>query len=114
MKNAFKKWFTYLIALGLCGIASAASLIPYFTINDLKSWPAAYISYSYLLSGVVIVGVGFIVQDIFRALKRKETKNWEGPLEEKHINKAWLIFGPCLLSGLTCILLGLILYPFIR
>lgn len=114
MKNSFLKWYTYLIAIGLIGIAVIAALVPYFCINDLKVWPKVYISYVFLLSGVVIAGVGFIIQDVFRAFRRKATKNWDYPLEKVDINKAWLIFGPCLLSGITCVVFGLISFLFFK
>lgn len=114
MKNAFKKWFSYLITFGLGAIASAASLIPYFVVNNEKSWPKTYISYSLLLGGVILAGVGFIIQDIYRATRRKATNNWDYPLEQQDINKAWLIFLPCLLSGLISFIAGLISYLFLR
>lgn len=114
MKNALKKWYSYLIAVGLCGIAATVAMVPYFSLEDKTVWPRVYISYVLLFAGVVFAGIGFIVQDIFRAFRRKATKNWDYPLEQKDINRAWLIYLPCLLSGLICFIAGLISYLFLR
>ena len=114
MKNAFKKWWNYLIAIGLVGIAVAVAIIPYFAIKDSKVWPLVYISYVCLFSAVVYVGGGFIAQDIFRAVQRKKTNNWDFPLEQKYIDKAWMIFLPFLLAAAVLLLSGLITYPFFR
>ncbi len=114
MKKAFKTWYVYLIAFGLLIIVSLVALIPYFAINDSSIWPKQYISYVYLFSGVVLFGVGFIIQDLYRGRIRQKTKNWNNPLEEKYLVVAWKIFSPAFLSGITSILSGLISYIFLR
>lgn len=114
MKNAFKKWYTYLIALGMVAASMAVAIIPFLALNNPDIWPKVYISYTSLLSGVIYLGVGFIIQDIFRAFKRKETKNWDYPLEQEHIDKAWRIFAPFFLAAGILILTGLISYLFLK
>lgn len=114
MKNAFKKWYTYLIALGMVSASAIVAIIPFFALNDPNIWPKVYISYTTLLSGVIYALVGFIIQDIFRALKRKETKNWDYPLEKVHVDKAWRIFAPFFLAAAILIVFGLISYLFLR
>lgn len=114
MKNALKKWYNYLIGLGLVALVAAIAIIPYFAINDSSFWPRIYISYISLFSGVVFAGGGFIAQDIYRAMKRKETKNWDYPLEDKYINTAWRIYFPFLFAAVVLVLAGLISYLFLR
>ncbi len=114
MKKAFKTWHVYLIALGLLGVVTIVALVPYFAINDSSFWPRQYISYVYLFSGVVIFGIGFIVQDLYRGRIRQKTKNWNNPLEENYLVVAWKIFSPAFISGILSILTGLISYIFLR
>ncbi len=108
MKKAFKHWYNYLIALLIVLIIALIAIIPYFALNDSAKWPISYIYYVFLFSGVVVFGLGFIVQDIYRARIRHKTKNWNNPLEEENLNTAWAIFAPALLGGLTSILIGAI------
>ena len=114
MKKSLSKWYTYLIAVGLVLLAEAVAVIPFFAINNTEAWPMVYISYTSLLSGVVYAGCGFITQDIFRAFKRKETKNWDYPLEQKYLDQAWTIFMPFLIAAALLVIFGLISYPFFR
>ena len=114
MKNAFKKWYTYLFMVGLIGVAALIATIPFFAINDPKAWPKVFISYTLLLAGVIYLGGGFIGQDIYRAFKRKETKNWDYPLEQKYVNKAWLIYMPFFLGGFVLLISGLVSYLFLK
>lgn len=106
MKKAFKSWYNYLIALALLLIISCIAIIPYFAFLDDAKWPRQYISYVFLFAGVVVFGVGFIIQDLYRARIRHKTKNWNNPLEEKNLETAWAIFAPLLLAGLSSILIG--------
>ena len=114
MKKALSKWYNYLYAMLLDAIVACVALIPYFAINDSNVWPKVYISYVALLSGVIYAGGGFIIQDIYRAFKRKETKNWDYPLEDKYVDMALRIYFPILLAGVISILAGLISYLFLR
>ena len=114
MKKAFKHWYNYLIALLIVLIIALIAIIPYFALNDSAKWPISYIYYVFLFSGVVVFGLGFIVQDIYRARIRHKTKNWNNPLEEENLNTAWAIFAPALLGGLTSILIGAICSIFLH
>lgn len=114
MKKAFKRWYNYIIALVLVGIVSLIAIIPYFAISDSAVWPVTYISYVFLFSGVVIFGVGFIIQDIYRARIRHKTKNWNNPLEEENLNTAWSIFAPAILGGVLSLLIGAICSIFLK
>ncbi len=114
MKKAFTKWYNYLLALGLCALAVGISLAIYFIINNQDKWPAIYISYVLLFSGVIYIGGGFISQDIYRGIKRKQTKNWDYPLEQKFLDVAWRIFMPFLVSGVLLLISGLITFLIFR
>ena len=114
MKNALKKWYTYLFVVALVGISATVAVVPFFALNDSNVWPKVYISYVCLLSGVIYLGGGFIGQDIYRAFKRKETKNWDYPLEQKHINMAWLIYMPFFIAGFVLLIAGLISYLILK
>lgn len=114
MKNAFQKWYTYLFMFGLVVVAACVAIIPFFALNDPKIWPRVYISYTFLLSGVIYLGGGFIGQDVYRAFKRKETKNWDYPLEKKYVDKAWLIYMPFFLGGFILLISGLISYLILK
>jgi membrane protease YdiL (CAAX protease family) len=108
MKKGFTRWYNYLIGLLLCGIVSCIAIIPYFVLNDANKWPATFITYTYMFSGIVIFGVGFIIQDIYRAKVRHQTKNWNNPLKKENLNTAWAIFTPAVIGGLVCIIIGII------
>lgn len=114
MKRAFKRWYNYVIALGLVGIVSMIAIIPYFVLADSNKWPVSFISYTYLFAGVVIFGVGFIIQDLYRARIRHVTKNWNNPLEIKNLNVAWAIFCPAFVGGLLSVIVGAICYAFLH
>ena len=114
MKKAFQKWYTYLIAFGLIALASMVAIIPYFALNDESAWPRVYISFMSLFIAVVYIGGGFIVQDIYRATIRKKTNNWDFPLEDIYLEKAWTIYLPLLLAGIVLLISGLISFIFLR
>ena len=114
MIKQLKKWYNYVFAFILIIIVEAIAIIPHFVINDSSIWPKVYISYISLLAAVIYAGGGFIAQDIYRGIKRKETKNWDFPLEDKYIETAWRIYLPFLLAGITLLLGGLISYPFLK
>ena len=114
MKKAFGKWFVYLIAFGLVALAAAVAIVPYFGLNNPDVWPQVYISYVCLFSAVVYIGGGFIAQDIYRATVRKKTNNWDFPLEDEYLEKAWTIYLPLLLAGFILLISGLISYIFLH
>lgn len=114
MKKAFSKWYNYAIALGLDGIVVAIGLIPYYVLNDSAKWPITYFPLTMLFSGVVLFGVGFIIQDIYRARCRHVLKNWNNPLPEEKVDMAWKIFAPFFIAGILSFLVGGILYYVIR
>lgn len=108
MKKAFCSWYNYVIALVLTAIAAGIGFIPYFALNDASKWPKEYIFYVFLFAGCVILLVGFVIQDLYRARCRHKTKNWNNPLPEEVVEKAWKIMCPALLAGLTCVAAGII------
>ena len=114
MKKAFTKWQNYLFAFLLVCLAVAVAVIPYFGLNDPNIWPRVYISYVCLFAAVVYIGGGFITQDIYRAFKRKESKNWDYPLDDKYIEMAWRIYLPFILAGAVLLISGLISYLFLK
>ncbi len=106
MKKAFLKWYNYLFALLGDGLVTGVALLIYFLINDESKFPKQYISYTFLFSGVVLIGVGFIIQDLYRGFIRHKLNQWDGPLDEEYINKAWSIFCPMLVAGVLSIIAG--------
>lgn len=114
MKKAFSKWYTYVAMILLVIVAAMVAIIPFFALKDPNVWPRVYISYVLLFSGVIYIGGGFIAQDIYRAIQRKKTNNWDFPLEDEYIETAWKIYLPFLLAGFALLLGGLISYPFLR
>ena len=114
MKKALCKWYNYLFALLLVILAEAIGVIPYFAINNSDVWPRVYISYISLFSAVVYLGGGFIAQDIYRGVIRKKTNNWDFPLEDVYLERAWNIYLPFFLGGFTLLLTGLISYLFLK
>lgn len=109
MKNSFKKWYNYIFALALSVIPVEVGIIPYFAINDAKIWPLNFVYYAILFGGVVLLGIGFVWQDVYRGLTRKKIGDWDNKLDQKYINNAWAIFMPFFLSGCMCIAAGLIM-----
>lgn len=114
MKKAFSKWYNYLIAIVINGIIACIGIIPYFVLNDSAKWKVEFISYTFLFSGVVVFGVGFIIQDVYRARTRHKTKNWNDNLPEENLNTAWAIFCPMMVAGLLAILIGAITSIFLH
>lgn len=114
MKKAFKTWYNYIIALGLDIIVACIAIIPYFVLSDSAKWPGTFISYTFMFSGIVIFGVGFVIQDIYRARIRHKTKNWNNPLEPVNNNTAWAIFSPAFIGGIASLIIGAIVYLFVK
>lgn len=109
MKYSFSKWYNYLFALALCLIPTGVGVIPFFVNNNPKIWPINFVFYAILFGGVVLLGIGFIWQDIYRGLTRKKINDWDNKLDQKYLDKAWSIFMPFFLSGCLCILVGLVM-----
>lgn len=114
MKKSFCTWYNYLFALVGVGLVCAGSLIPYFAFNDLSKYPQRYICYGFLFGGVVLVGVGFIWQDLFRGWSRHKINDWDNKLPDEILNKAWSIFMPFLVGGIISLLCGAIMCIFIK
>ena len=112
MKKAFTTWYNYLIGIGIALVIAAGVVIPYFAIADTAKYNLAQASMLMIFIGIVVFGLGFIIQDLYRAGIRHKTKNWNNPLDEQHLNFAWAIFCPTLLGGLTAVLAGGILSIF--
>lgn len=106
MKNAFCKWYNYLYALAGDGLVTGIALLIYFLFNDETKFPKQYIAYTFLFAGVVLIGVGFIIQDLYRGYVRHKIQDWDNPLEEKYLNRAWSIFCPMLVAGVLSIIAG--------
>lgn len=109
MKRAFKTFYNYLLALIGVGLVSLVAILPYFCLADSNMWPKNYIAYTYLFGGVVLLGVGFIWQDLFRGLQRKKLNNWDTNLPQEIVDKAWRIFAPFFMSAILSVLTGAIL-----
>ncbi|MBQ0008816.1 MAG: hypothetical protein KBS97_00830 [Firmicutes bacterium] len=110
MKNASKKWYNYIFAaLGIAFLVGV-SLGLYFTLGDQKGWPLKYSWFLMIFGGITFVMVGFIIQDLYRGWKRHKLHDWDNPLPDEVVNKAWSIFFPLLTSGILTFLAGLIAF----
>lgn len=114
MKKSYCTWYNYLFVLAGLVITCAACLIPYFVIRNPEIFPAKYINYSFLFAGVVLFGVGFIWQDLYRGWVRHKTNEWSEELPQDIKNKAWAIFMPFFTTGIISVLVGAILCIFIK
>ena len=107
MKKAFKTWYLYVIGVGLFIAVACGAIIPYFAIHNPDNWPFQFISYMFFFCGVVIFGVCFIAQDLYRASIRHKTKNWSDKLPDQYLLVAWRIFLPGIVCASLCILAGI-------
>lgn len=107
MKNASKKWYNYLISVAGIGLFLAIGLLLFYKIGE-PNWPLKYTWFLLIFGGVFCLLVGFIIQDLYRGWNRHKLKDWDNPLPEKIVNKAWSIFYPILCCGLPTFLIGLI------
>lgn len=112
MKKAFQSWYIYVIAVGIALLGVMGTMLPYFIIADTAKYSLNQVAMLLIFVGIVIFGVGFIIQDVYRATQRHKTKNWNNPLDEKALNVAWTIFAPALLGGGLVILTGAVLSIF--
>lgn len=106
MKNAAKKWYYYVISLVALAIIAGIAIIPYFAYSDSSKWPLAYIKNVFLFAGVVVFFIGFVIQDIYRARYRRQSKNWADKLPQEISDKAWNIFFPFFTSGILSVIAG--------
>lgn len=113
MKNASKKWYNYLFVLLIDAILALGAILPNVIGGD-EIWPKKYCCYFLLFAGVVVIGIGFIIQDIYRGVIRHRINDWDNKLEDKYVNKAWSIFYPLLVSGGISIIVGIISNIFVK
>lgn len=113
MKNAAKKWYNYLIIIGITGILFGCAYTPYHASNG-ESWPARYVCYFMIFSGIVVGLCGFIAQDIYKGVIRHKINDWTNKLDEKYEHKAWAIFFPMLMSGALAFAVGVIASFFVK
>lgn len=106
MKTAAKKWYNYAFIVLVLGIIFCAAYLPYVFTHGVE-WPAKYVRYSVFFYGVGILLIGFIIQDIYRATVRHKINDWDNKLDQKYIDKAWAIYYPLFVSGLTATIVGL-------
>jgi hypothetical protein len=83
MKKALQSWLTYVVGGALFLIASGVAIIPDIVDNYAATMEEWYAHYIFLFSGVALIFVGFVWQDLLKAQHRRKTKNWDGPLPEK-------------------------------
>ena len=109
MKNAVKKWYNYLFILLGVGILIGVGLAVFYLVGE-PNWPLKYSWYFMIFAGVFCSLVGFIIQDLYRGWKRHKMHDWDNPLPDDIINKAWSILFPLLTTGVLTFLVGLIAY----
>lgn len=109
MKNAIKKWYNYIFALLGIAFLVGLALGLFFTIGE-PNWPLKYSFFFMIFGGVTFVLVGFIIQDLFRGWNRHKLHDWDNPLPDEIVNKAWAIYFPLFSSGLLTFLAGLIAF----
>ena len=109
MKHAAKNWLNYLFSvLGIILLVGTAILI--FEVIGEPDWSLMYSFYFMIFGGIFFVGVGFIAQDLYRGWKRHKLNDWDNPLPQEIVNKAWDIFFSFLTSGFLTFLAGLIAF----
>lgn len=108
MKNASTKWYNYVFAVLVLGAIFCAGFLPYKLING-EGWPVKYVYYTILFGGVAVTLIGFIAQDIYRAVIRHRINDWDNKLDQKYVDKAWAIFYPMFISGLISVVVGIAL-----
>ena len=114
MKKAAKTWYNYLLILAVSAIPAAVGLTCFFVIKNNEKWPLFYSALTMVFGGVVILGLGFIGQDIYRGVIRHKINDWDNPLDQKYLDKAWAIYFPLLFGGLLSFIAGGIMYLFVR
>ena len=109
MKHAAKNWLNYLFAFFGILIIVTPAIIVYKVIGE-PEWPLRYTFFFMIFGGIVFAGLGFIIQDLYRGWKRHKLNDWDNPLPDEIVNKAWDIFFPLLTSGFLTFLAGLIAF----
>lgn len=108
MKKALKTWYLYVIGVAAFVLVACGAIIPYLVMHDQAKYSFQQVSYVFFFAAVVIFGVLFIVQDIYRATIRHRTKNWADKLPEQNLVVAWRILLPGMVASVLCILGGLV------
>ncbi len=108
MKKAFKSWYLYVIGVGLFIAVLCGVLIPYFVIHNPDVYPFNSIKFAFYFAGVVIFGIAFVVQDLYRARIRHKTKNWSDKLPDQNLIVAWRILLPGIICAIFSIIAGIV------
>ena len=107
MKKALKTWYVYVIGVVVFILDACGAIIPYVIMHDQSKYSFQQVSYVFFFSAVVIFGLCFIAQDLYRASIRHKTKNWADKLPEQNLMVAWRIFLPGILAGVLCAIAGI-------
>lgn len=108
MKKALQSWLTYVVGGALFLVASGVAIIPDIVDNYVATMEEWYSHYIFLFSGVALIFIGFVWQDLLKAQHRRKTKNWDGPLEAEIIDSAWAVSLPFYLAAIMSIIGGII------
>lgn len=108
MKKAFQSWLTYVIGGALFLVAAGIAIIPDIIDNYVASMDEWTSQYIFLFIGIVYIFVGFVWQDLIKAINRRKTKNWDGPLPEEVANTAWARCAPFYFAAILSIIGGII------
>lgn len=106
MNKAFTRYYNYLFGIAITGVIALVAILPYFLIKNLEVWPFDYVRNVSLFGGIVVFGLGFVIQDFYRAYHRKKTNNWSEPLPPQIVDKAWAIFCPFVIGGVLALIMG--------
>ena len=109
MKRAAKNWLNYLFAFLGIALLVGVGLLLYFVVGE-PNWPLRFTFFFMIFGGILFIGAGFISQDLYRGWNRHKLNDWDNPLPDEIVDKAWAIFFPLLTSGLTTFLAGLIAF----
>ena len=113
MKNAFSKWFNYVIAIVLFAVAFLAGLLPAYAIK--YSWFSVSTGdttwnpeYPTLFGAALFLLIGFVWQDLYKANYRRKVKNWDGTLSQDVKDKAWMRCTALFVAAGLCLVCALI------
>ncbi|MFA5422025.1 MAG: hypothetical protein WC344_04545 [Bacilli bacterium] len=108
MEKSFKHWRTYAIALGLYLLAAGIAFIPLFVGRNTD--PAFVWDYDYIMlfSGVALLFVGYVWQDIVKAIARQKLHDWDNPLDKEIVDHTWAICLPFYIAAALSLVTGVI------
>lgn len=109
MKKAAKFWLNYLFAFFGVLLVIGTGILLYYVIGE-PDWPLINSFLFMIFGGILLVGIGFIIQDLYRGWNRHKLHDWDNPLPENIVDRAWNIFYPFLTSGLLSFFVGLIAF----